>query len=43
MYTIKIGFGEIALLYDTERICSARAKQQCDLWVIDREGFRSAV
>lgn len=37
------GFGEIALLYATERISSVRAREDCELWAIDRQTFRETV
>jgi cGMP-dependent protein kinase len=37
------GFGELALLYNTARTCSVRAKEPVSLWLIDRQTFREAV
>lgn len=37
------GFGELALLYNTARTSSVRAKEQVSLWLIDRQTFREAV
>jgi len=38
-----IGFGELALLYNTQRTSSIRATETSNLWVIDRQTFREAV
>ena len=38
-----IGFGEIALLYNTQRTNSVKAREICYLWLIDRQTFRAAV
>ena len=37
------GFGEIALLYNTERTSTVTARECCSLWCIDRQTFREAV
>jgi cGMP-dependent protein kinase len=37
------GFGELALLYNTQRSCSVVARESSSLWVIDRKTFREAV
>ncbi|EJK67614.1 hypothetical protein THAOC_11330 [Thalassiosira oceanica] len=34
------GFGEIALLYSCPRTASIKAKEDCELWVMDRRAFR---
>lgn len=38
-----IGFGELALLYNTQRNSEVVALSHCELWVIDRITFRQAV
>jgi hypothetical protein len=38
-----LGFGEIAMLYKTQRTSSVRALEECELWVIDRQLFKEAV
>ena len=37
------GFGEIALLYNTKRTFSVKAREPVSLWLIDRQTFREAV
>jgi len=36
-------FGELALIYNTPRTASVRAKTECELWVINRPAFRKAL
>ena len=36
-----MGFGEIALLYSCPRTATVRAREECDLWFIDRRAFRA--
>lgn len=38
-----LGFGELALLYNTQRTSSVKAVENSSLWVIDRQTFREAV
>lgn len=38
-----VGFGELALLYNTKRTSSVKALETSNLWVIDRQTFREAV
>jgi cGMP-dependent protein kinase 1 len=38
-----LGFGELALLYNTQRTFSVRARESATLWLIDRQTFREAV
>lgn len=40
---VSSGFGELALLYNTQRTSSVRATENSSLWVIDRQTFREAV
>jgi cAMP-dependent protein kinase regulator len=35
------GFGEIALLYSCPRTATVRAREDCDLWFMDRRAFRA--
>ena len=37
------GFGEIALLYSCPRTATIRAREECDLWFMDRRAFRVTV
>jgi cGMP-dependent protein kinase len=37
------GFGELALLYRTERTSTVTAREACSMWAIDRQTFREAV
>jgi len=37
------GFGELALLYNSRRSASIKAKERCFIWGIDRHTFRNAV
>ena len=37
------GFGELALLYNTQRTSTVTTRQPCSFWVIDRQTFREAV
>jgi len=36
-----MGFGEIALLYSCPRTATVRAREECDLWFMDRRAFRA--
>jgi len=36
-----MGFGEIALLYSCPRTATVRAREDCDLWFMDRRAFRA--
>lgn len=36
-------FGELALLYNAPRAATIRAKENCELWVLDRETFNNIV
>ena len=38
-----MGFGEIALLYSCPRTATVRAREECDLWFIDRRAYRAIV
>lgn len=37
------GFGELALLFNSERSASVKAREKCGLWGIDRGTFRKVV
>lgn len=37
------GFGEIALLHETPRTATVRAKQDCQMWGLDRKTFQDIV
>ena len=38
-----MGFGEIALLYSCPRTETVRAREECDLWFMDRRAFMAIV